>query len=219
MRIVNEHFLGPMLLQASVSYEFCDTLVEYGNNSTRDRRAKLAGEINKEIGFKDEYQEHIHTSIFPLINEYIIRSMLRSNTGYLLEKYNIEFSDSWINYQQAYEYNPLHIHSGDISYVIYCDIPECIEKEEQITNGTPPGCINFRRGTAPHNRDGLERISNIFQDRMGLVHIPRKGDMFIFPASLEHSVTRFLSPNATRISVSGNCYVRGEIDGKKPHKG
>tara|TARA_R100001244_G_scaffold120489_2_gene90112 strand:- start:1267 stop:1770 length:504 start_codon:yes stop_codon:yes gene_type:complete len=101
----------------------------------------------------------------------------------------------WINYQKAKEYNPPHNHSGDLSFVIYLQVPDELKKEYESTKGVHnnvgPGVINFDFGIElPFS------ISRFFR-------MPEVRDIFIFPAWLVHYVHAFKS-DVERISVSGN---------------
>ena len=91
------------------------------------------------------------------------------------------------------EFNPIHSHSGDISFVIYISVPHEIVNECKNYTGTGvgPGTISFLFGEE----------SNSYTSHHSF--LPREGMMFMFPASLRHFVPPFKS-NVTRISVSGN---------------
>ena len=106
-----------------------------------------------------------------------------------------EVMSLWINYQQANEYNPPHNHGGDVSFVIYLQVPEEIVKENEEMQGVHrnvgPGMINFSHGE--------EMPFCINQSSK----MPEVGDLFIFPAWLQHHVNAFKS-DVERISVSGN---------------
>jgi hypothetical protein len=41
--------------------------------------------------------------------------------------------DAWVNFQEKYEYNPIHLHDGVFSYVIWYQIP--FYKEDEIKYG------------------------------------------------------------------------------------
>jgi|TARA_Y100000816_G_C26079944_1_gene569049 hypothetical protein len=106
----------------------------------------------------------------------------------------------WINYQHANEYQPDHIHSGDFSWVIYCEIPEGLEEERNTTKkkGPQPGSISFGYGEFASNPEKNFMWSNV---RHSI--IPNPGDMIIFPAQMRHFVPPFKC-DGIRISGSGN---------------
>ena len=100
----------------------------------------------------------------------------------------------WVNFQKQYEYNPPHDHSEALSFVIYLKIPEALKKENKEYVGTSrgPGSIMFTYGEGGRNFITYQS------------HFPEERDIFVFPASLKHSVAPFVSP-CERISVSGNA--------------
>ena len=108
----------------------------------------------------------------------------------------IELKAAWVNYMTKFESNPLHTHSNDLSFVIYTQIAEELKKEVKDTiSNTKPGSINFMYTL------GTEKY-NINQHTF----MPQEGDLFIFPASLHHSVNHFQS-EGERVSVSGNLII------------
>ena len=212
---MKEHLLGLMFVETRVDIKFCDDLIDWGSKSSKDHSPFLAGQIKKEIKFEDEYQQNIHEYIFPIINRYVNKFIERYDYDLLFEQYKINFSDAWINYQRALEYNPLHNHTGDISYVIYANVPEEIDTEVSHDRSIPPGSITFRTGSMNHTRypeEQYDPFELLFRYRKETTTFrPRKGDMFIFPASLEHVVQRFLTPDIERISISGNALITREM--------
>jgi hypothetical protein len=94
---------------------------------------------------------------------------------------------------KAGEFNPLHFHGGDISFVIYTSVPKKIISENcKFTGiGSGPGCISFNFG------EHSESYKSSFD------FLPKKGDMYIFSDCLRHSAPPFKS-NVKRVSVSGN---------------
>ena len=90
------------------------------------------------------------------------------------------------------------MHSGDLSFVIYLQVPKELKKEAADRAGehntSSPGSINFHHG--------LKMAFSITE----FVKFPEVGDLFIFPASLQHWVYPF-SSDVERISVSGNVVM------------
>ena len=85
------------------------------------------------------------------------------------------------------------MHSGDLSFVIYLNIPDGIYEENKnfVGKSAGPGSISFRYGEFNNWAVHLKCF------------LPKKGDIFIFPAQLAHTVYPFKSAGH-RISVSGN---------------
>ena len=43
----------------------------------------------------------------------------------------LDLRELWVNYQKKYDFNPLHIHSGIFSFVIWVQIPYDLKKEQE----------------------------------------------------------------------------------------
>lgn len=123
------------------------------------------------------------------------------NVSYVLES-------AWINLQRKYEFNPIHTHSGDYSFVIWVRIPYDLEEELNLDNS--------RNANQPSN--------SLFEFHFpyasgGIQTLPLKvdksweGTMIMFPSWLSHSVNPFYTSDDYRISISGNIYVN--MDGVK----
>ena len=108
----------------------------------------------------------------------------------------MQVMDSWINYMKAGDFNPPHNHDGILSFVLFLQIPDELKKEHKEFKGTSigPGGIEFRINVV--KKQGHFSIDNHS-------FFPSEGEIFIFPAHLEHWVYPFKS-KVTRISVSGN---------------
>jgi len=112
-----------------------------------------------------------------------------------------ELESCWINRQKKNEFNPPHTHDGDLSFVIYTEIPEGLEKEckTSVSTSPGPGCITFDFNMpSPRNKLFLQTHA----------HLPSVGDMFIFPAGLPHWVYPFKTTKGERVSISGNIKLK-----------
>jgi len=107
------------------------------------------------------------------------------------EMYNLE--SLWANFQGPGDFNPPHSHGGALSWVIYLQIPDELTEENKKYKGTSagPGGITFSYGDGPREVITYQTF------------LPQTGDMYIFPAWLQHWVYPFKS-DVERISVSGN---------------
>lgn len=101
----------------------------------------------------------------------------------------------WINFQKINDFNPIHSHSGDLSFVIYLKVPKNIFSVNTSGNYKKAGLIEFLYG---------EPVS--YFDRENFTVQPSEGLMLIFPAKLQHFVPPFWV-DEERISVSGNLSV------------
>ena len=99
---------------------------------------------------------------------------------------------------KAGDFNPMHTHGGDYSFVLFLDVPKQLKKEQEIYKGTSarPGQLMFE-----YTQQARPRYAT-----SGTAIAPETGDFFMFPAMLQHWVAPFKS-KVTRISVSGNLRV------------
>jgi|TARA_R100000458_G_C8255287_1_gene231481 hypothetical protein len=185
---------GPCVVRMKISDDFKKLLLDEGNKNKTDYTTKLAGILDKEIGYNDESK----SKIVPMLSKYL-GVYNRAYEKYVLEPFEKEpeyiLTALWINYQKPNDFNPPHDHDGKLSFVTYLQIPEELKKENQKYNGKScgPGGIQFIYGNGP--RDCITHMS----------FFPEENDMFIFPAWLQHWVAPYKS-NCTRISVSGNFH-------------
>ena len=107
-----------------------------------------------------------------------------------------EVDSLWVNYQKQHDFNPLHNHRGNLSFVSYLNVPEELKTEKErynmIGNGPIPGSIMFSHGEATDFNDSRKFF------------LPERGDVFIFPSSLMHTVVPFRTPDIERVSIAGN---------------
>ena len=109
---------------------------------------------------------------------------------------NVKIKNFWVVRQFKNEYNPIHFHDGDISGVGYLKIPKNLTKNKKKikTNGT----IDFINGQKSF-------LSNSIHN-----HVPKVGDMIIFPNYLMHTAYPFLVSGERR-SFSFNLEVDKKI--------
>ena len=191
-RIIRYNFFhwGPLLYKTSLRKEEINLIKKLCSKKSEDKRKKLAGLI------KHEHAVNVK-KLFPIINPYL-NSYAEVYFNYLGKPIGkkIELESAWVNYMTKFESNPLHTHTGDLSFVIYTKIPKTLKKEfDKNLANTSPGAIHFI-----YNLTLLKH--NINQHNF----FPKVGDFFIFPANLSHYVNHFKS-EGERISVSGNLEI------------
>jgi hypothetical protein len=165
-------------------------------------QANLAGNIQHEYQLI-KCQPAIEKYIFSVMQEYensfgYIRSI---NT--LAGNIAVDVKDLWVNFQKKGEVNPVHNHSGLLSFVIWLDIPYTIAEElanPSVYSAGVPAAGNF---------------SFLYTDCLGRI-IPElipvdktfNGKICMFPAAMNHSVYPFYSSDAYRITVAGNAKIK-----------
>tara|TARA_B100000214_G_scaffold185254_1_gene133597 strand:+ start:296 stop:973 length:678 start_codon:yes stop_codon:yes gene_type:complete len=188
---------GPCVMQTTVPKYITDKLIEEGRVSEykgMKTSKRLAGHIKNQVEYSHEVQKWFYNEMLPVFQMY----------RYVHCQYHklpnipctFEPQALWCNFQRSKEFNPHHIHIGDFSFVVYCQIPKELEKEREEFYGTAalPGEISWE-----FTQQARPRWATT-----GIGHQPKEGECFIFPAMLQHWVMPFYTENIERISVSGN---------------
>lgn len=182
------------------------------NFSTAKRaNGHLAGIIEK------EYKLFSSVNILNKFFELIIPGYWEAvgEKQYASEKYIINAGEVWVNLQEKYEMNPIHTHSGILSFVLYINIPYSLEIERRQPQYDRQGIEHSLKG--PNFKFLFPKaINNNYKTFLGpaastaisnhtiCVDKSWEGKMTIFPAYLPHTVTPFYSCDGLRISVAGN---------------
>ncbi len=193
IRKIEYRFLhwGPFVCNYTLTPEEVESFKSL--ESGEDNRENLAGHLQDEKSLD-------RPKVFALLAPYL-QSYLKGYHEYRAEPLanGFELMTTWINRQKKNEFNPPHTHDGDLSFVVYTEIPEGLEEEckTSVANSPGPGCITFDFNmpfSSVSNKLCLQTHS----------HLPSVGDLFIFPAVLPHWVYPFTKTEGERVSISGN---------------
>ena len=179
----------PKKIIHQINKEF-EKIVKNKNLSKKsDYSKKLVGQVKQEIELSKSF---INKYLKKFINENINKFLKKA----LNKKSNkIKIKNLWVVKQLKNDYNPIHFHNGDLSGVGYLKIPKNLTKgnKKLKTNGT----IDFIHGSKSF-------LSNSIYN-----HIPKVGDLILFPNYLMHTAYPF-KKDGERRSFSFNL----EIDKK-----
>ena len=177
-----------------------DEMVLSGFKGSVPYNVKLAGAIeheyrlNKNIVIFNKFFEKVIPEYWKLNN-----NLTESKTKYVVNLNQNNQPDMWVNFQQKGEYNPLHSHSGTLSFVIWIKIPYDLENEKNL-----PNIIRSNTASGP----AFTFVHTGFSEQVSVYNIlidkSYEGKMIIFPSWLQHMVSPFYTSNDFRISVSGN---------------
>lgn len=151
----------------------------------------LAGNINREYGMVDCY-DYAETMLLPYMNEYASKFSYHDGRIFRL-------NSLWVNYQRKHEFNPMHTHTGVLSFVMWIKIPFTNEEEAKVAPGRysnmfSPGNFQFvYTNTTGNITNHLIPADKTYENTL-----------LVFPSALNHQVHPFYSSNEYRISVSGN---------------
>lgn len=185
-------YWGPCVTKFILDNDLCNGLLERGKLLKEDARKDLAGHLDKEFKYSKEDFDWFLSKFSPVLNDHMVFLNEYHNKDL---KVNCKLTDLWINFMQKGEFNPPHIHSQQLSFVIYLQVPEKLKQEHKDYKGTDtsgPGGIKF--------------INDFNNDPLNIAEVPifpQERECYIFPASLNHMVFPFKS-NCERVSVSGN---------------
>jgi len=166
----------------------------------------LAGNIEKEFELKSSHT-YIESLLLPLAQTYLNANDYKNHLLQFHERcvcskdkiLEIKLIKAWVNFQRKHEFNPMHMHEGFLSFVIWVDIPFLIDDElKQL-----------------HVKDSNSKTSSqfcfVYTDILGNIKMFQiKADknfnngLLLFPAKLNHIVYPFFTSDESRISVSGN---------------
>ena len=168
-----------------------DQIIKNKNNLKKyDYSKKVVGQVYQEIQLSKNFiNKNLKMYINKSISDYL-KKTLNKKTKY------INIKNCWVVRQFKNEYNPVHFHDGDISGVGYLKIPKKItySKKKIKTNGT----IDFINGSKSFMQNSVHN------------HVPKIGDLILFPNNLMHTAYPFLV-NGERRSFSFNIKIDSKI--------
>ena len=164
----------------------------------------LAGNIAESYDLVDEEDYFFNEVLKPVSLRYISENSHVNNfQSNHISSEDICLNKFWVNYQYKTEFNPMHIHTGIISFVIWLKIPTEAEEQHNLPiakNSNTPSASDFSFAYS-------DIIGNIQSYQIQLS--PKdNGLMMIFPASLNHQVYPFYECDKKRVSISGNVCWR-----------
>lgn len=174
---------------------------ETGGKPEFDASGQLAGRIKK--------QTHLDKVISDTTKNVILNHCKnffeQTSGGQELPMSAMTLDSIWSNIQEAREYNPIHQHTGNFSFVIYTrnDL-EDLSVEEIQDNEYDNKIVDY------DNQKPLAGMIELFYGEgnwmnwTSFQHIPKRGDILIFPSWLRHTVYAHYETGKIRISVAGN---------------
>ena len=193
-------------------------IVKEGKEKNESAKGTLAGNLSHSFYIVDK-DNIFEENLYPLVQYYcknynyfipdppIVVDKNFNKLKCLLSSVTLE--SFWANYQYKHEFNPIHKHTGFLSFVIWLKIPYDNEDQEKLS---------FLEGVQKQNR----RAGNFqftFTDMNGQITqepiIMNKNDegvMLIFPSSLHHQVFPFYNTDTERVSISGNIAPLYQFD-------
>ena len=178
---------------------------EAGGKPEFDASGQLAGRIKKQT----HLDEVISDTTRNVILNHCKNFFEQTSGGQELPMSAMTLDSIWSNIQEAREYNPIHQHTGNFSFVIYTrnDL-EDLSVEEIQDNEYDNKVVDY------DNQRPLAGLIELFYGEGNWMnwtsyqHIPKRGDILIFPSWLRHTVYAHYEAGKIRISVAGNVSLR-----------
>ena len=174
--------------------------IDDANNRCND---VLAGNISESYDLYDEDNYFFNKILKTLSEKYISEHNFGSFKSNHLRETELCLSKFWVNYQYKHEFNPMHTHSGVLSFVIWLKIPTNWEEQHNLPiakNSNSPSASDFSFAYT-------DILGNIQSYKVNL-RPEDNGLMLLFPSLLNHQVYPFYDCDEKRISISGNICWR-----------
>ena len=189
---------GPFAANYKLDDKFCSELLKRANKlKPATANTKLAGVLSDQRLYTQEDKEYFVNNFQLIFEDYMKRAFAFNGANHDNKKHTASFSliNLWVNFMKETEYNPMHMHSGQLSWVIFLKVPDLTKEYESYKGtGSGPGVLNFHYG---------ESVDWAIHT---LKYEPVENQMWIFPAQLRHTVSPFYT-KGKRISVSGNAFL------------
>lgn len=155
----------------------------------------LAGHLEAEFGYtiKDSFKECVDH----MCNEY------KNRFDFYVGHEHVVDSNSWVNFQKKHEYNPLHYHYDDLSWVLWVSIPYDLEDELSVPSIKEANSKCGSKFQFVYNK--LD--SGIYTHEIN-IDKTYEGVLMMFPSYLKHQVYSFQTSDEHRISISGNIRIK-----------
>lgn len=165
--------------------------VEVNPSGYSRMNGNLAGQIEKEYELKKS--DHL---ICPFVEA--MAKSYSENWNYY-PGYEFKAERPWVNFQKKTEYNPLHNHTGKLSYVCWMQIPYRLEDEIGLEQ------------SKHSNYDVASMFEFVYTTIVGRITKQKfevdqdwAGRIVMFPNELVHTVYPFFTSDNYRISIAGN---------------
>ena len=192
---------GPFVMKTKMPKDVIERLLKDGKKLQTSYHKQLAGHVKGQYLYSPKTQEWFYNIFQPYFQKY--REGHCKFHGIEEKSVAVDAQDLWVNFMKPGDFNPIHTHGGDYSFVLFLDIPYQIHMEQSKFEGTSasPGTLMFEYTQMARPRWATT----------GSAIRPNTGELYIFPALLRHWVAPFKS-KCTRVSVSGNLQITNRDD-------
>jgi hypothetical protein len=202
----NFTFLGQSILRYETPIDIFNTInqsYEQKFNQLEPANKQLVGKIKNEHSLFYDGEDESKMKRHNLFSSNVLDWFMSMFHHYLefnhIRDYKTHLNSIWVNEMKAHEYNPVHVHQGNLftglSSVMVLKLPN--------TYG-----VEYSAEQAPQN--GKLQILGASSGQFAKIDYepPMKlGDFYIFPYDMRHCVYPFNGTNDTRRTLAANCDV------------
>ena len=164
-----------------------------------DMKQHLAGVANAQLSLYDNQLNRSENGTSPEMVE-MFKSAIDPHLIHFVGERPWVLESMWVNIMGPGDFQPVHMHTGALSFVWYLDVPEVIyEKNEQYSRPNEP-----EGGSSPYGE--IHFLTPDQNCPFGITREtfrPATGDLMIFDARYRHTVYPYTA-NVERVSISGN---------------
>ena len=202
----NSVFLGQSILRYQVPLDIFSSInqiYEQNFNNLNPANKQLIGKIKNEHSLfydgQDESKVRRH-DILPLnIKQWFMETFNHYLQFNEVKDYKTHLNSIWVNEMKAHEYNPVHIHQGDLftgmSSVMILKLPNTYGVEYSAEQSPQNGRLHILGSS------NGQFVKVAYQPPMEI------RDFYIFPYDMKHCVYPFNGTNDTRRTLAANCDV------------
>jgi len=168
---------------------------------------QLAGNISKSLEMYDTKKIFWNEVMFPLTSHIVdnVPGVWLPNIDHSVKV--TPFLRWWVNFSKETEFNPLHSHSGCLSFALWLKVPTHWKDQHELPiakNANRPAASTF-----------IFTYSNILGHHCEYpveMSPDMENQMVVFPADLNHAVYPFYECDKERISIAGNVMWKALTD-------
>ena len=198
-------FLGQSVLKYQVPLDVFDIInhvYESNFQNLKPANRQLVGKIQNEHSLYYDGEDQSKMQRHNLLPQNVIQWFMEKYDHYLkwnkIKNYNMHLNSIWVNQMKAHEYNPVHVHQGNLytglSSVMILKLPESYGVEYSSAHQPQNGRLQIL-GSSNGQFTNVDYQPNTVER-----------DFYIFPYDMRHCVYPFNGPGYRR-TLAANCDV------------
>ena len=198
-------FLGQSVLKYQVPldvFNIINHVYESNFQNLKPANKQLVGKIQNEHSLFYDGEDQSKMQRHNLLPQNVIQWFTQKYNHYLkwnkIKNYNIHLNSIWVNQMKAHEYNPVHVHQGNLytglSSVMILKLPESYGVEYSSEHQPQNGRLQIL-GSSSGQFSNVDYQPNTVER-----------DFYIFPYDMRHCVYPFNGPGMRR-TLAANCDV------------